>query len=274
MESLLLPVTLAAIVLAERLPRLRFERSRFRRRHFGTDVIYLATGAFGLGLVLREAGVRAVAGLGTLVPDLAALPLPAALLLATLLYDLAAYATHLLLHRVAPLWRLHKVHHSSPTLDWLAAFRAHILEHALRHLASTGALLALGLPLPAVAGAASLYAAWAAFNHANLRLDLRLLEPLLVTPRLHRLHHVPATSERNLGTIFSLWDRLRGSLVTDAGAAPLRLGVPGEVDSYPQSWPAQLAQPFRKQPPAVDRAAPRGPAPRGSVRALRWWRDR
>jgi lathosterol oxidase len=251
MESLVLPLALAAIVLCERLPRWRFERSRFRRPHLATDLVYLASGALGLGLLLREAAGRAVAVVGTLAPGLSALPLPAALPLATLLYDLASYATHLLLHRVEALWRLHKVHHSSPALDWLATFRAHVLEHALRHLASTGMLLVLGFPLRAVAGAAALYTAWAAFNHANLRVDLRWLEPLLVTPRLHRLHHAPATSERNLGTIFSLWDRLRGSLVADAGA-PTRLGVPGEVDSYPQAWLAQLAQPFREKPPGAD----------------------
>jgi sterol desaturase/sphingolipid hydroxylase (fatty acid hydroxylase superfamily) len=242
MENLALPLALAAIVLGERLPRLRFQPSRFWRRHFGTDLIYLASGAVGLGVLLRETGVRAVEALGMLAPGLAALPL--AIALATLLYDLGAYASHLLLHRVERLWLLHKVHHSSPALDWLATFRAHILEHALRHLASTGTLLALGLPLRAVAGAAALHAAWAAFGHANLRIDLRFLEPLLITPRLHRLHHVAATGERNLGTIFSLWDRLRGNLVSDV-ADSTRLGVAGEIDSYPQSWPAQLVQPFR-----------------------------
>jgi sterol desaturase/sphingolipid hydroxylase (fatty acid hydroxylase superfamily) len=255
-ESLVLPLALAAIALGERLPGLRFQRSRFRRRHFGTDGVYLASGALGLGALLREGGARAVEALGAVAPDLAALPLPVALLLATLLYDLGAYASHLLLHRVEPLWRLHKVHHSSPTLDWLATFRGHILEHALRHLASTGTLLALGLPLRAVAGAAAVYAAWAAFGHANLRIDLRFLEPLLITPRLHRLHHVPATSERNLGTIFSLWDRLRGNLVTEGGVAAARMGVPGEIDSYPQSWLPQLLQPFRRQQPSSRSAGP------------------
>jgi sterol desaturase/sphingolipid hydroxylase (fatty acid hydroxylase superfamily) len=246
MENLILALVLAAIILGERLPRLRFERSRFRRRSFETDLLYLTTGAFGLGLVLREAAVRSAEAVGTLAPGLSALSPPVALLFATILYDLAAYASHLLLHRVERLWRFHKVHHSSPTLDWLATFRAHLVEHALRHLASTGMLIAVGFPVRTVAGAATIYVAWAAFGHANLRIDLRFLEPLFITPRLHRLHHVPATSERNLGTIFSLWDRLRRNLVTDAGAAPVRLGLPGEVDAYPQSWLPQLIQPFRE----------------------------
>lgn len=251
MENLILALVLAAIVLGERSPRLRFAHARFHRLHFETDLVYLATGALGLGLVLREAGVRWVQAVGALVPDLAALPLPVALPLATALYDLAAYASHLLLHRVGPLWRFHKVHHSSPALDWLATFRAHAVEHALRHLASTGTLLVLGFPVRAVAGAATLYAAWAAFGHANLKIDLRFLEPLFITPHLHRLHHVPGTSERNLGTIFSCWDRLRGNLVAEDGAAGERLGVPGEIDTYPQSWPWQLVQPFRRVRPGA-----------------------
>lgn len=246
MENLMLAVVVTSIALAERLPWLRFESSRFWRRNVETDLVYLATGAVGLGLVVREAGGRVVDAFGTLAPSMAALPAPLALLLATVLYDLSAYVSHLLLHRVEPLWRIHKVHHSSPTLDWLATFRAHVAEHALRHLASTGLLLALGFPAAAVAGAAAIHLAWAMFGHANLQIDLRFLEPVFITPRLHRLHHVAETSERNLGTIFSFWDRLRGNLAARALSAPVQLGVPGEVDAYPQSWLPQLFQPFRK----------------------------
>lgn len=243
MQTLALVLAMAAIGLAERLPRLRFEPLRSWRRGSSTDVVCLVTGALGLGLLVREVTARLVEDLGRVAPPLALLPLLAAVPLAVLLYDLLAYATHLALHRSESLWRLHKVHHSSPALDWLATFRAHVLEHGLRHLASTGALLVLGLPPAAVAAAATVYGAWAMLNHANLRIDLGFLEPVLITPRLHRLHHVATTGERNLGTIFSFWDRLRGTLRSEAG--PGRLGVPGELDSYPQTWPRQLVEPFR-----------------------------
>jgi sterol desaturase/sphingolipid hydroxylase (fatty acid hydroxylase superfamily) len=245
--QILLACVLGAIALAERSPGLRFERQPFLRRGFGTDLFYLATGAVALGLGVRHALARLAEGSAGVVPALGALSAPLAVGLAIVLYDLGAYTTHLLLHRIEALWRLHEVHHSSPTLDWIATFRAHAAEHALRHLASPALLLLAGFPVAAVAVATATYTAWAAFNHANLRLELRWLEPLFVTPRLHRLHHVPATSGQNLGTIFSLWDRMRGILVTDPAAPLAPLGVPGREESYPQTWLAQLVEPFRRR---------------------------
>jgi sterol desaturase/sphingolipid hydroxylase (fatty acid hydroxylase superfamily) len=164
--------------------------------------------------------------------------------LAIILHDLGGYGSHLLLHRIDTLWKLHKVHHSSRTLDWLATFRAHILEHALRHFLSPVLLILLGFPLTAVGIASAVTAAWAVLVHANLDVSWYWLEPILITPRLHRLHHVPATSERNLGVFLSVWDRLCGTLETNSTAALHPLGVPGAVDSYPQTWPRQFIEPF------------------------------
>ena len=166
-------------------------------------------------------------------------------LLAVVLYDFGGYASHRLLHRFEWAWRVHKVHHSSRSLDWLATFRAHVLEHTLRHLASPVVLILLGFPAFAVAIAGVVYASFAAAGHSNLRVDLSSLEPLFVTPRLHRLHHVPATSEKNFGTIFSLWDRLARTLVTSERGGLEPLGVAGEVETYPQTWWRQLVEPFR-----------------------------
>lgn len=96
-------------------------------------------------------------------------------------------------------------------------------------------LLLAGFSPFTVGTATALYAGWAAFGHSNVRLDLRVLEPVFITPRLHRLHHVPATTERNFGTIFSIWDRLAGTLATKAPSGVEPIGVPGEIDSYPST---------------------------------------
>jgi sterol desaturase/sphingolipid hydroxylase (fatty acid hydroxylase superfamily) len=96
-----------------------------------------------------------------------------------------------------------------------------------------------------VAIASAVHAGWAAFGHSNFGRGLRFLEPVLITPRLHRLHHVPATSETNLGSIFSIWDRLRGTLTLDPNAPLEPLGVAGEIDTYPQTWAGQFVEPMR-----------------------------
>ena len=258
--DVLLACTLAALALVERSPWLRFDRQPFPRRGLGTDLFYLATGAVGLGLAVRSAAAQ-LAGGGGAAPALHALPAPLAVGIALVLYDLGAYAAHLMLHRFEPLWRLHEVHHSSPTLDWIATFRAHVGEHALRHLLSPVLLLLAGFPVACVALATAIYTAWAAFVHANLRVRLRFLEPLLITPRLHRLHHVPGTSGRNFGTLFSLWDRMLGSLVTDPAAPLGPLGVPGREADYPQAWLAQLVEPFRRARADAASPAPAALAP-------------
>src|SRR5262249_3332864 len=80
----------------------------------------------------------------------------------------------------------------------------------------------------------------------NLRLPFHRLEWLFITPRLHRVHHVPTSSLHNYATIFSFWDRAMGSLRrrdTPAGAV---LGVPGEVETFPQSFGKAFREPARQ----------------------------
>jgi len=246
MENLILIATLFTLMVVERVPFLRFSRSRLFRPLFVTDIFYFLTGGVALGLLLRAQAIHWVDAAGILPLASFALPFPLVVVFAIVLYDCGAYISHLLLHRFDVLWELHKVHHSSRMLDWLATFRAHALEHALRHLASPVFLILLGFPLKAVGIAGAVHSAWAAFVHANVRLNLSVLELLFITPHLHRLHHASGTSERNLGTIFSLWDRLRGTLVTAVSTLPEPIGVPGEIDTYPQDWFSQFVEPLRR----------------------------
>ena len=189
------------------------------------------------------AGSAAFGRLG--VPRLAALGLPrwVSVPLALVALDAGNYFAHWLLHRVDVLWEFHKVHHSSRTLDWLATFRSHFVEQALRRLVAPVLLVVAGFPLDTVVAAAGLFTAWATFNHSNLRARLGPLEALLVTPGFHRAHHVPRTAERNLGTVFTVWDLLRGTLIRAEPAADVELGVPLETASYPQDWLRQLVKP-------------------------------
>jgi sterol desaturase/sphingolipid hydroxylase (fatty acid hydroxylase superfamily) len=237
--------TMAALALLERVERLRFRPSPFFRPLFGSDVIYLLTGYVAGSSLAIAYVVGATNVLGALgVPRPASgLPLWLATPLALVLLDLGNYVAHWLLHRVDVLWEFHKAHHSSPTLDWLAAFRSHLVEQVLRRLLAPLPLIAAGCAPDAVVLAAALFYAWASLNHANLRLPLGFLEPVLVTPRLHRLHHLPRTTERNLGALLTLWDRLRGTLVVTEPAGPERFGIPGELDSYPLGWLRQLVAP-------------------------------
>jgi sterol desaturase/sphingolipid hydroxylase (fatty acid hydroxylase superfamily) len=240
----------AFFALLERHPRLRFRELPLVRSWFAGDVVYLLTGWVAGTSATLALVVAASEALGTLgVPRLAALDLPlwvsAPLCLVAL--DFGNYAAHWLLHRFDALWEIHKIHHSSPALDWLATFRSHLLEQALRRLVAPSLLVAAGAPVSAILVASGVFNFWAVLNHSNLSLPLLCwLEPVLVTPRLHRLHHTPETSHQNLGTVFTLWDRLRGTLVSRDLSPSTRFGVPGELESYPQGWLRQLVEPPRR----------------------------
>ncbi len=244
--------TYAIFAALERSRSLRLRESRFLRPFFATDVGWYVvtvgvTLAFGPALQ-GLAQARAMLGFGGI--ESLDLPWVALLAIATVLYDFGTFVGHLLLHRYEVLWRLHKIHHSSRVLDWLATTRAHGLEHLFRSIPTQAVLFTLGLPTSAVAVALAIYAAFATLGHSNLHLNLARWEWLFVTPRLHRLHHVPETTQRNFGTIFTVWDRALGFLVVRDYAPAAILGVPEETASYPQSWWPQLLEPFRQRPGA------------------------
>jgi sterol desaturase/sphingolipid hydroxylase (fatty acid hydroxylase superfamily) len=250
MSSLLVLVALTSLFLfvagLERVPVLRSAPAAFRRPYLGSDMAWYAaataanaTAAF---LILRPLAALALPGTAT---RWTGMPTPARVAVALVLYDGVAYAVHRGLHRSSRLWALHKVHHSSRQLDWLATTRAHPLENLLRHGAAQAPLFLLGLPAATIAATVALYAAFALYGHSNLR-SPRRLEALFVTPRLHRLHHHTATTDRNFGTVLTAWDRLAGTYTSDPPARGDRLGVPNEVDTYPQHLTEAFRQPLRE----------------------------
>jgi sterol desaturase/sphingolipid hydroxylase (fatty acid hydroxylase superfamily) len=239
MDIAILLGTIAVLLVVERLPAARFERLPVLRGYAGTDIFYLLTSGVGLSFLAQNLASRFVAPTSTFTTS-------AALVASSfMLFDLGAYVSHRLLHRFEFLWEVHKVHHSIRKLDWLATFRGHLIEHALRQLFSPILLIALGVPLAMVGLTAAVHGAWSAFVHSNFGARLRFLDGFLITPRLHRVHHVADSCERNFGVMFSIWDRLAGTLSTEAEAGGV-IGVPDEIDTYPQTWMRQLIEPLRR----------------------------
>jgi lathosterol oxidase len=255
MDLIGLTLALLAVIALERT-RLRRSPAPFLRSYFAADVAFFATGVVGLGLAMRAAALRTASALG--LPPLPEWPLLATFPLALALYDLGAWLAHRSVHRVEFLWRAHKVHHASPRLDWLTAFRMHPIELAIRHALSPVLLLLLGFPVAQVGAASIIAGGWAALVHGNLHVPWQALEWLLITPRLHHLHHAPATSDRNFGAIFSIWDRLAGTLLRETAPRDALLGVPGEIGTHPHGWWAQLRAPLArgKGAPAASRQQP------------------
>lgn len=248
LTSFVLLSSLFVLVAAlERIPALQFAPAPFRRPFLATDgAWYLVAAGANLISTFVFQPVLSQLAIGGLADAVGRMPGFARVVLALAVYDLVAFAVHIGIHRSDALWSVHKVHHSSLRLDGMATTRTHMFEHLVRNVPAQAALFMLGLPAETVALTLVIYAGFALHGHSNLRIGGRWLELLVVTPRLHRLHHLPATSQHNFGTIFTVWDRAFGRLVVRDADPSEPTGVPGEVDEYPQRFVAAVRQPMRE----------------------------
>ncbi len=182
-----------------------------------------------------------------------ALPGWLATALAVLLLDYTLWHWHRWNHRVALLWRFHLVHHSDRDLDASTALRFHFGEMALSVPFRAAQVVLIG------AGPFALWL-WTAvlvgsvlFHHSNLRLPPavdRALALLLVTPRMHGIHHseVRRETDSNFSSLFTVWDRLHRTLLLDVPQPAVVIGVPGFRDPRRLGLRALLALPFTRLP--------------------------
>jgi sterol desaturase/sphingolipid hydroxylase (fatty acid hydroxylase superfamily) len=89
-------------------------------------------------------------------------------------------------------------------------------------------------------------------HHANLRLPPgaeRRLGWLVMTPRLHGIHHSArrAESDTNWSSGLTLWDRLHGTLRSDVPQARITIGIAGCDRAGQVTLPRLLAMPFRRR---------------------------
>jgi sterol desaturase/sphingolipid hydroxylase (fatty acid hydroxylase superfamily) len=252
---LVIALFLLLLLLESHLPLRRPKRPRRAR--------YVANGALtGLALVTGGLIVRPLA-LGMAVwaelhsfglLQLVDLPLWLQLAAGFLLMDLTFYYWHRLNHTWPLLWRFHNVHHVDPDLDVTTSFRFHFGEV----LYSTAfRLLQVGLlgvmPLTYVLYEL-LFNCATMFHHSNLHLPVhweRRLNRVLVTPRMHGVHHsvVAPETNSNYSVVFSWWDRLNRSLRLNLRQADLVIGVPGYLRPGDNRILPLLALPFGRQRP-------------------------
>ena len=184
----------------------------------------------------------------------AALPLPAAARAAAafLLMDLSFYYWHLANHRVGFLWRFHNVHHTDPDLDVSTALRFHFGEVLFSAAFRAAQVTLIGVTPGVYALYEVAFQAGTFFHHSNLRLPIgpeRALNLLLVTPRMHGIHHSQVRRENNsnFSVVLSWWDRLHRTARLNVPQAALEIGIPAYTrpgDNDP--WRA-LSMPFRRQ---------------------------
>lgn len=176
------------------------------------------------------------------VPDaIGALPTAAQFGAALVVGELGFYWGHRLAHTLPWWWRLHRVHHSSERLDWLAAARLHPLDQALVRAVAAAPLLALGFAAGPFAGFVVVTQLAAIGVHANVRLRLGPARWLVVSPQFHHWHHAADRVDVNFAGLLPVVDRIFGTAHLPARAWPSGYGADRPA---PRGWWAQLRWPF------------------------------
>jgi sterol desaturase/sphingolipid hydroxylase (fatty acid hydroxylase superfamily) len=219
-----------------------------------TNLLLLAIDTLALrvlvpGAMLGAAALADARGWGLL--NQLALPPWVAVVLAFVALDFALWVQHWATHRIAPLWRLHRVHHADRDFDVTTAVRFHPFEILLSMGYKMAVVLLLGAPAVAVLLFELLFGSATLFNHSNTQLPPpvdRALRWLIVTQDMHRVHHSVRMSETNsnYGTLLPWWDRLLGTYVAHPadGQQGMTIGLRQWQDEGPRRLGFSLWMPF------------------------------
>jgi len=248
----LLGSTTVFVILEKLFPL--YKNQPIFRKEWQTDLIHFGVNHLLVGLMLLIVNFfvhRAqliVIGEEGVQEFIRTIPFLPQLLLCLLVADLAEYAVHRAYHEVPWLWKVHSVHHSVNTLDWLAGSRLHMLEIIVTRIAVLTPLFLLGFDKSVVDMYIVIVGFQAVFNHANVHIPWGPLKYLIVTPDFHHWHHSSekVAIDKNYAAHFAFIDYLLGTAVKTDRQFPETYGVVGS--KIPDGYLAQQAYPFRKRP--------------------------
>lgn len=183
------------------------------------------------------------------------LPLWLEVALAVVLMDYTLYVWHVLTHRVSFLWRFHLVHHVDLDLDASTALRFHFAELLISVPWRAAQVLIIGVSSLSFSVWQTFLFLSIIFHHSNVRLPIkfeRRLNHLLVTPRMHGIHHsiLREETDSNWSSGLTVWDRLHGTLRLHVPQDEITIGVPSyRAPAEVELWKI-LAMPFGEERPA------------------------
>jgi sterol desaturase/sphingolipid hydroxylase (fatty acid hydroxylase superfamily) len=168
-----------------------------------------------------------------------------------LLLDYTLWFWHWLNHRVPFFWRFHSVHHVDRDLDVSTGVRFHFGELGLSVLFRALQITAIGADPVSVAIWQMLLFVSVLFHHSNTRLPLaleRILVRIVVTPRMHGIHHSDYENETNTNwsSLLSVWDYLHGTIRLDVPQQSVTIGVVAFDDPRKVTLGKILVMPFRR----------------------------
>ena len=220
---------------------------------------------FNMDAAFKVAALPAVAGFlalsfdaltgGFRVPVLESWSVPTKIVISVLVFDFLQWFHHWVRHKVLAFWHFHAVHHSQREMNVFTDLRVHAGEYIISEALVFVPMIVLGLTPWAVMGVAGARWWWTRFIHANIRTNCGPFKVILVTPQFHRVHHSiePQHQDLNYGVVFSVWDRLFGTLHSDydeypaTGVEGLPFAPPATLNplAWLKDYAVQFMYPFR-----------------------------
>jgi sterol desaturase/sphingolipid hydroxylase (fatty acid hydroxylase superfamily) len=244
---------LSLLVLESWFPLRQGKRSRGQRLIINlcmSGLAFVAGALIVMPLALELSAWTSEKAFGLL--RLVVLPFAAEFIFGFLLMDLSFYYWHRANHVFPLLWRFHNVHHVDPDLDVSTSFRFHFGE-VLYSLGFRGLQVYLiGVSPVTYVVYELVFQCATMFHHSNVRLPItveRWLNKIIVTPRMHGIHHSVLKEETNsnFSVIFRWWDLIHRTLRLNVKQSEVIIGVPGYVRPEDNRFWNLLVLPFRKQ---------------------------
>jgi sterol desaturase/sphingolipid hydroxylase (fatty acid hydroxylase superfamily) len=251
--GVLAAVYVALLIIETQFPLREAKRPKLKRFfvNVGLSVLALGTGVYIVAPVALALATRsAEASFGLL--NVLSLPPTLKFILGFLAMDLTFYYWHRANHVFPIFWRFHNVHHVDQDLDVSTSLRFHFGE--VFYSAGFRALQVylLGIPVLTYLVYEVAFQGATLFHHSNVRLPIKLeraLNKIIVTPRMHGIHHsiVKEETNSNYSVIFKCWDVLHGTLRLNIKQADIVIGVPAYMKPQDNKLLNLLILPFRKQ---------------------------
>ncbi len=171
---------------------------------------------------------------------------------AVVLLDYTLWFWHRANHRVGFFWRFHSVHHVDRDMDASTAVRFHFGELGFSVFYRALQVAVLGVDPRSVAVYQGLLFVSILFHHSNTRLPLaveRVLVRVIVTPRMHGIHHSDFQNETdtNWSSLLSAWDYLHRTIRLDVPQGAITIGLPAYDDPRKVTLVRILALPFLRR---------------------------
>ncbi|MBZ4683665.1 MAG: hypothetical protein PWP46_575 [Fusobacteriaceae bacterium] len=167
-----------------------------------------------------------------------------------LLLDLWTYFWHRLNHEIKFLSKFHRVHHTDTMMNVTTAVRFHFIEFLLSFLFKALIILILGISLKYLIVYEIIMNICVYFHHSNIKINKRLdniLNKVIVTPYMHRVHHSIIKNERNsnYSALFCIWDKIFNTYVYREDIENITFGVEKYQDKKYDTFIYMLLTPFK-----------------------------